>query len=284
VALYKFEDGKIQESTSDVHPFINSPVEIPTGNPGVFTTNLVKDRVPVFIEDHIERLFRNANSIGLQIDRDTRKSIEDIIDQVIVKGDNREYGIRSVLWNLYKNHEFDIKQDFTLYPFNFGFRDEWYYDGISVSLFGWPREQAHVKSILWTTSLDSERWAQKKGSKEAILVDSDGIVYEGTRSNVFWIYKEVVETPSTGILKGVTRKKILDICGKEGIIIVEGTYNSNRLLDAEEVFLTGTTKRVMPVVKINNATIGTGKPGKLTRFLMEEYNNLVENYITEHRK
>ncbi len=287
MTLYKFESGKIRENDVDTSPLIEiSSSELHDRDPltaGVFTTILVREKVPVFMEEHLQRLFKNSEEIGMQMDSKTRHSLEEIIKKSIAKSDDREYGIRPVLWNLYENEAFNIKTDFILYPFNLYFTDKWYYDGITTSLTGWPREQAHIKSLTFTPSLSAEKEAKKRGAQEAIIIDNEGRVYESARSNVSWVYDGAIETPKIGILEGVTISKILEICEKEEIKVSEGTYKDERILNADEVFITGTTKRVMPVVKIDSTTIGAGKPGELTKFLMSEYNGLVENYISEHR-
>lgn len=287
MALYMFQDGEITENTKDISPLMNlSPDTLNDRHPltaGIFTTILVREKIPIFLEEHLQRLFGNARDIELKIDITTVMSLEKIINSVIGKGDGREYGIRPTLWNLYDDREFNINKDFGVYSFNIIFKNKWYSDGIKASLTGWPREQAHIKSVFWTNSLSAEMEAKKRGSQEAIFVDNHGIIYEGARSNVFWIYEGTIETPKAGILKGVTRSKLLEICQKEGIKVNEGRYTTQRLLNAEEAFISGTTKKIIPVVEIDSNKIGNGRPGELTKHLMVEYKQFIKNYISAHR-
>lgn len=286
MALHSFEGGELVLNKSDITPMIEAPVDMGR-NPitaGVFTTISVKDKIAVFLEDHLTQLYGNAEEIGLHLNDANRNSIEDAINLVIAECDNREYGIRPVLWHLHDDGEFDLKRDLTIYPFNFYREDKWYDYGIDATLLGWPRQEAHIKSVVWTNSLHAERCAQKRGFQEAILTDKNGHIYEGSRSNVFWVYGNVMETPENNILKGVTRSKILAICANGGINVVEGDYDADRLCGANEVFLTNTVKKILPVVQIDKVTIGAGVPGNLTKLLMNQYGKLIDNYVAEKKR
>jgi len=284
MTLYRFENGKIIAGIKK-EPFVNIREGALTGDKdpltlGVFTTILVKDQVPVFIDEHLRRLLQNAKEIGLNIKEENK--IKKLVNKIIRMGDEREHGIRSVLWNLYDTG-FNIDKDFGLYPFNLHFSPEDYYGGVCASLAYSPRERPEIKSVNWSRSFDAEELARKRGTKEAIIYNDDENICEGARSNVFWVYNGKLETPSKGMLRGITRSKLLDLCKIEGIPVTEGTFSKQRMLEADEVFVTGTTKRILPVVKIDKKIIGNGKPGKLTRFLMDSYQKLVESYISSYK-
>ncbi|MBE3071163.1 MAG: aminotransferase class IV, partial [Planctomycetes bacterium] len=100
-----------------------------------------------------------------------------------------------------------------------------------------------------------------------------GYVAECTGDNLFIVRDGVVFTPPTaaGILEGITRDEILDICRASGIVVREENLTRQDLYVADECFLTGTAAEVVPVVGIDKRPIGTGKPGPLTARLAEEF-------------
>lgn len=109
--------------------------------------------------------------------------------------------------------------------------------------------------------------AQRAGGVDAVLLNVDGHVTEGTTSNVFWVRGSVVRTASLdcGILSGITRHALLDALRAERIPVEEGGFPLEDLTGADEAFLTGTVRGVTPVVRIDGRPVGTGVPGPMTR-------------------
>jgi D-alanine transaminase len=110
--------------------------------------------------------------------------------------------------------------------------------------------------------------AKKSGVFEAILV-KDGLVTEGSLSNVMAVQSGVIVTAPEGprILSGVTRTVVLRLARKESIRVEEQFMSVASLYTADEVFLTGTTVEVLGVVRIDGKTIGSGQPGPITKTL-----------------
>ena len=111
------------------------------------------------------------------------------------------------------------------------------------------------------------------GVPEAIMLNSEGNVAEGTVQNVFIVRDGQVQTPTThdGILEGVTRGVMMQICRDLGIECVEKSLQRLDLYIADEMFLTGTGGEVMPVTKIDGRQIGSGEVGAITRRLKEAF-------------
>ncbi len=118
---------------------------------------------------------------------------------------------------------------------------------------------------------------------DEVLYTYQGNVLEFPRSNVFVVTeKNVVVTPNENVLKGITRKKVLELARKE-FQVEERQVTVNELLQAKEVFLTSRTKRVLPVLKIEDKIIGDGKVGPISRQLHSNFMDLEESYIKDHR-
>ena len=113
---------------------------------------------------------------------------------------------------------------------------------------------------------------------DRVIIDSDGHVTEGTTSNLFMVSGGRVITPplEAGILSGITRAKVLELCATVSLPHSERSFGADALFAADEVFITSTTRDVMPVTKIDARAIGTGRPGPLTKRLMAAYRDLCD--------
>jgi len=135
----------------------------------------------------------------------------------------------------------------------------------------------YMNNILAKRELNSYPWAQ---DAEGLFLDHRGYVTEGIVSNVFFVKAGKVHTPSpaTGLLNGITRQFVINMLRFEGCSVCEGWYFWNDLLEAEEVFITNSVQEIVPVTCLSDAegrrhSVGDGKPGPLTRRLLESYRN-----------
>ncbi len=146
-------------------------------------------------------------------------------------------------------------------------------DGVSAATcedLRWGR--CDIKSVNLLGNVLAREGAKKAGVFEAILV-RDGLVTEGSLSNVLAVQSGAVVTAPEGprILSGVTRTVVLGLAKKEGIPVYERFMSVDSLYTADEVFLTGTTLEVLGVVQVDGKTIGSGRPGPITRTLASRW-------------
>ncbi len=133
-------------------------------------------------------------------------------------------------------------------------------------------------SGLYTTSILAKTEAVLSGFDEAILLNHDGSVSEGSGENLFMVSNGVISTPSgtDNCLLGITRDSVITLAREElGIEVVERRIHRSELYLADEVFLTGTAAHVTPVGELDNRSIADGKTGPLTRRLRETYFDVV---------
>ena len=124
----------------------------------------------------------------------------------------------------------------------------------------------------YLNSIMARREATLAGVDEAILLDQQGRVAEGTGENIFIVQKgEVLTPPTDAILPGITRESIMDLARHAGLTLREQPLTRNQLYDADEVLFSGTAAEVTPVTEINGRIIGNGKPGPISRQLAELY-------------
>ncbi len=120
--------------------------------------------------------------------------------------------------------------------------------------------------------------ANNAGVEEAVILNAEGFVAEGTADNLFVVKHGALFTPplSAGALYGITRATVIELAEQSGIKVSEPNLTRYDLFNADECFVTGTGAEIMPVVKIDGRVIGKGVPGALTLKLTEEYHALTK--------
>src|SRR5882762_3010836 len=135
-----------------------------------------------------------------------------------------------------------------------------------------------IKSLNYLNNILAKIEANNAGVEEAVMLNAEGFVAECTADNLFIIKNGELSTPplSAGALYGITRQTVIDLAQTAGLKVTEPDLTRYDLFNADECFLTGTGAEIMPVVKIDGRVIGTGKPGPLTRELVEKYHALTK--------
>jgi len=145
---------------------------------------------------------------------------------------------------------------------------------ILVPEFRWSR--CDIKAIGLLGSVLAVQQAKEKGAEEAIFV-RDGIVTEGTHTNVLAVFNGHILTHPLGhfVLSGITRGVVLELCRQTGIASKEQTFRAEELNRASEIIITGTNKEITPIIRLDGRPVGTGAPGPVTRCLQAAYASLV---------
>lgn len=129
----------------------------------------------------------------------------------------------------------------------------------------------------YINSVFAKREALLSGYDEALMLDTDGYVSEGTGENIFIVRDGLIKTtPITTVLEGITRNCVLDIAKRNNIHVVEQKFTRDELYIADEVFLSGTAAEITPVREVDDRKIGNGKPGKITKMVQKEYLEMVK--------
>jgi len=152
----------------------------------------------------------------------------------------------------------------------------WHYqDGIEIAAVGVRRNHPRaldpaIKSSNLLNNILAMREAQSRGAEEPVLLNQEGFLAEGASTNVFLVRGGMIFTPplSAGILAGITREVVLELLPGLGIPFGERPLHLDELLSADEAFLTSTTREVVPVRQVDGASVGSGRPGPLTRRVM----------------
>ncbi len=169
-----------------------------------------------------------------------------------------------------------ITDAISLYP------PELYENGLKIITAGTMRNHPsalnpRIKSLNYLNNIMAKVEGTNAGCLEALMLNHKGEVAECTGDNIFVVRRGEVHTPSidAGILEGITRNAVMELARATGLTVVERSMDRHDIYTAEECFLTGTAAEVIPVVECDGRSIGTGKPGPITRDLLERFHALV---------
>jgi len=245
---------------------------------GIFDFCRTQHGIPFLIDKYISRFFNSAGFVGLEIPF-SKADIKTAIFELLEKNGIVESGIRMVLTGGYtKNGYTPGSPNFFILIEKINFPDpSLYQHGIKLLLHEHQRELSHIKSINYLTPISIREILQAANAYD-VLYHSKGNILEVSRSNIFIVKNEVVVTPIENVLPGITRATVLQLAN-DYFKTEERKISVEELYAADEVFMTGTTKKVLPVSRINDHEFNNGKPGKVTEKLKTLYKEF-ENSIT----
>lgn len=249
---------------------------------GVFEGIRVYGGKVFLLKDHIDRLYESAKAIRLEIPISPAAMIQATKDTVAANGISDGY-VRLVVTRGAGSLGLDIRRTsnpqiiiiadtITLYP------PEIYEKGMNLITASTIRNHpaalpARIKSLNYLNNILAKIEGTDAGTVEALMLNHKGEVAECTGDNIFILKNGVLKTPSpdAGILEGITRNAVLQLAREAGIPTQETTLIRHDLYVADEIFLTGTAAEVVPVVSLDGRRIGDGKPGPITRRLLEVF-------------
>ena len=238
---------------------------------GVFDFFRTVHAQPLFMDAHLDRFINSATAMHLTMPH-SKEQLKTIIAQLIEQSQLKEAGIRLMLTGGYSADTYHTTTPnlvITCNPVKTS-TQELFEKGITAITYNHQRELPHIKSINYLMAVWLHPLLKEKGADD-VLYHHNGVVTEFPRANVFVVTKEnKLLTPKENILHGITRSYVLKtaaafIQAEEANISVDEIYN------ASEVFLTSTTRRVMPVLQIDGHTIGNGSPGPVAHQLWNKF-------------
>ncbi|MEM2281466.1 MAG: branched-chain-amino-acid transaminase [Candidatus Bathyarchaeia archaeon] len=255
---------------------------------GVFEGIRAYDGIVFKLKEHIDRLYRSARAIMLQIPI-TKEEMIKIVLETLRKNQLKDAYIRLIVTRGVGDLGLDprkcqkptiivITDALTLH------KSEAKEKGITAMITWVKRdpvdETSHeIKSLNYLNSILAKIEANIFGVDEAICLDKNGYVCEGAAENIFIVKNGRIYMPpsSTGALPGITAQTVKELAESLGYEVIEKNITPYELFTADEVFFTGTAAEIIPVREINKRQIGDGKPGPITRRLMEEFSKLVQD-------
>jgi len=269
--LYAKEDAKV--SVFD-HGFLYGD--------GVFEGIRAYEGVVFRLKEHIDRLYQSAKTIALEIPFTPEEMTQAVLDTVAANEERDAY-VRLVVSrgpgdlgidpaNCSKPTVVIICAQIKLYP------KELYETGAAIvtsSVRRIPIQclDPRIKSLNYLNNIMAKLDARRAGALEAVMLNHQGRVAECTADNLFFYAGGTLKTPDlmNGALPGITRATVLELGQEMSMPTEEGNYGLHDLYNADEVFLTGTGAEIMPVIAVDGRVVGTGKPGPVTKRLLDAF-------------
>ena len=253
---------------------------------GVFESVLVSNGVAFKLKEHIDRLYDSAKVLCIEIPMSKEEMIKTVADVVRANGFKDAY-VRLIVTRGVGDLGLDPrkcqKPTIIIIVDKIKLYDEGALSkGLTAIISSVRRDRVdatthEVKSMNYLNNILAKLEANAVGADEAIMLDDRGFVSEGTADNIFIVKDGVIYTPprTCGILPGITRTRVMKLAEELGYKVVEKDITPAEVLTADEVFLTGTAAGIVPVTKIAGRVVGDGKPGPITRKLMERFSKLL---------
>jgi branched-chain amino acid aminotransferase len=240
------------------------------------------------LKEHIERLYRSAHTIMLQIPVEKEEMIQAVLE-TLRKNNLKDAYIRLVVTrgvgDLGLNPRKCSKPTIIVITDKIALHGSEAKEKGVTALLSWVKRDPvdatthEIKSLNYLNSILAKIEANINGVDEAICLDKNGFVCEGVAENVFIVKNGKLFTPPsyTGALPGITAEEVTKLARKLGYEVIEKNITPYELFNAEEVFFTGTAAEIVPVREINKRTIANGTPGPITKKLMAEFSKLVRD-------
>ncbi len=237
----------------------------------------IENGIPLFLESHLNRLFHTAKLSRLNIN-ESYCDLESLIDELIKKNITYNGKIKLVIHYNSKNKskEKDLLIYFTSHYFP---SNEEYKQGVSVGTCNVVRENPNAKLLNSKARRRANNVIAEKKFFEALLINKEKFITEGSRSNVFFIQGEdLITPPSSDILIGITRSNIIGVCRSNNINVIEKKILYSDIKKMNSSFLSGTSLKVLPIKQIDDIMFDT--ENLILRTIMKLYDESIEKYIS----
>ena len=240
---------------------------------GIFDFFRTVNNQPLFLEDHLQRFYFSASEMRMDVGYSVEE-MKKLIRQLIDKNKIFDSGIRITLTGGYAEDGYtSTKPNLLITQTPFSFNYENFDKGIRLITFKHQRQLPHVKTIDYLMAIYLQTFI-KENNADDVLYFNENEITECPRSNFFIVTKsDEIITPAKNILKGITRKKILEF---SEFTIKEQAITKEDFSNAAEAFISSTTKNILPVLEIDGKAIGDGTPGKITRKIYEHLISIKE--------
>ncbi|MCD3216645.1 aminotransferase class IV [Clostridium botulinum C] len=228
--------------------------------------------VPIFLEDHLLRLYNSSKMTGLRVWME-KEEIKDNIKKLCYVNNNQNVNVK-IIFNYNKGIRtflaYFIESE---YP-----TEDMYIDGVKTSLYCAERENPNIKIINQSLRDNTNKIIENTGVYEVILVNKDGYITEGSRSNIFMIHDgQVITSPIGEVLPGITRKYVIKACINLGYKVIEKRINYKNIDKLQGLFISSTSPKVLPICKVDN--IEFDAKNEMIQNIRCEYNKILDNYV-----
>lgn len=249
---------------------------------GVFDFFRTKNGIPLFVESHLDRLFYSATIMHLNIAY-SKKDLLDAVKNLLAANQQQEVGVKILVTGGYSDSGYSISQPNIIISCHKlpAYQPQQYEAGISVITHEYSRDMPKVKTINYSRGLWLLPTIEAANAQDVIYI-SNGNVFETPRSNVFVVNDAgEIATAKDGVLYGITRNNLIH-AANGNLQVCEEAVSVDRLHQAAEVFITSTTKGILPITRIDGQPVGSGKPGPVAKNLATLLQQIETAYLQKH--
>ncbi len=247
---------------------------------GIFDFLITYNKRPFYLKEHVQRFENSARKIGLKLGH-TNEEIVDIVNKTIEKNSHHKESSIRIIYTGGVSPDGVTPQGngilMVMVTPKHNLPDWWYEDGAKIVTVNIERFIPASKSTNYLTAVFAQQQAREQDGIEAVYVDKENRVLEGTASTFFAFKDKTLITPPDSILLGITREVVINL--------VKGLYNlemrhidKSELENMDEVFISASNKEIVPIIKINDMIVGSGKPGDKTRHIMRLFKEYTDSY------
>ena len=247
------------------------------------------------LEDHIKRLFISGEKYGLVIPYTVNELTKACVEIVAVNDFENCY-IRPIAFYGYDTlgvHPKDCPVEVAIASFFWGayLGEDGVQNGVNITISPWKRLSLEAfptsakASGQYLNSMLAVQDARERGYDEALLLNQNGNIAEGSGQNIFIVKdnKVITNGENASILMGITRETIIQLSKDMGIEVQIIDITQEMLLNADEAFFTGTASEITPIVSIDDVPFGDGTPGQITLQLKEKYLNIIHGRDSQYK-
>ncbi len=255
---------------------------------GVFEGIRAYNGVVFKLKEHVDRLYRSAHAIMLNIPLTKDEMVQAVVE-TLRKNNMKDSYIRLIVSRGIGDLGLDPRKcpnpTIIIITDTINIKAGNAKETGITTMFSWVRRNPvdatthEVKSLNYLNSILAKIEANANGVDEAICLDTSGCIAEGVGENIFIVKNGEILTPptSTGALEGITADSVINLCRKLNIKLTVTNLTPFMLFTADEAFFTGTAMEMVPIREVNKRQIGTGKPGPVTKRLLGEFQEVIED-------
>jgi len=251
-----------------------NPVNINTGIT-LYEVLRIQDGICLFLEDHLQRLQESIQLSGVNYTvilpwiRDMLKGL--------MRLNGFPYGNIKIVLQFLSGSQPSFYTFFIPHSYP---TPALYKNGVNTALFTAIRSNPNVKRPLPEVGERASDLIRTENIYEALLVNEEGSITEGSKTNVFFVQGELIYTPpGDQVLKGITRKKVFELCNQLNFKLIEMSISTNKLTELDAAFLTGTSPKILPIRRIGSITYPVTHP--IIKALTKAYEDLIAAYIQQ---
>lgn len=261
--------------------------KVPVLDRGFIFGDGIYEMIPSFsghtfrLQEHLQRLISSLEAIHIT-NPHSLSEWSGLIKELVEKNHAKHQAIYLQITRgvAHRDHAFPEESDPTIFIMSNSLPESQKAKPVSAAVIPDPRwNSCDIKAISLLPNVLLRHQAREKGAYEAILI-RDGFLTEGAASNVFIVKDGVVKTPPKGpkLLPGITRNLLLELLQKNNIPCEEAEISEMELRNADEIWLTSSTKEIVPVIELDNKKVGDGKAGKIWHRSVDLYQSFKDTF------